>query len=47
MNLSVFPTSSKGGNMKNLSNVTVIRKDITEEERKRIVAKLMRLVSED
>jgi hypothetical protein len=33
--------------MKNLSNVTVIRKDITEEERKRIVAKLMRLVSED
>ena len=33
--------------MKNLSNVTVIRKDITEEERKRIVDKLMRLVSED
>lgn len=33
--------------MKNLSNVTVIRKDITEEERKIIVAKLMRLVSED
>lgn len=33
--------------MKNLSNVTVIRKDITEEERKRIVVKLMRLVSED
>ena len=33
--------------MKNLNNVTVIRKDITEEERKRIVAKLMRLVSED
>ena len=33
--------------MKNLSNVTVIRKDITEEERRIIVAKLMRLVSED
>lgn len=33
--------------MKNLSNVTVIRKAITEEERKAIVARIMKLVSED
>lgn len=33
--------------MKNLSNVVVIRKEITEEEVKVIVAKLMRLVGEE
>lgn len=33
--------------MKNLSNVTVIRKKITDKEKKIIVARLMRLASED
>lgn len=33
--------------MKNLSNVTVIRKNITEEEKKVIIARIMKLVSED
>lgn len=33
--------------MKNLSNVTVIRKSITEEEKKVIIARIMKLVSED